>query len=194
MLRAAVVDGLEVRYLKRTAKLDSFDGKLIRGMPIVFHSLSEDLGGFRERIKPSAVDRTLREGIDVRALVDHDSAKIMGRQSAGTLSLRKESEGLAAKIDPPDTSYARDILASIDRGDVTGMSFGFQVLTDDWHMEDGEAIREIEDMRIHEISIVTFPAYEATDVQVALRSLDRFRQETAWKPSAEFLKRQARLG
>lgn len=189
-------EGLEYRKATGDAKVDAFDGRLIRGMPIVFNSLSLDLGGFRERIKPEAVNRTLREGIDVRALIDHDSAKIMGRVKAGTLSLRKDSDGLAARIDPPSTSYAKDIVESIARGDVSGMSFGFRVLDDEWHMEDGEPIREVIDMEIREISIVSFPAYEATDVKMALRSLDAFKQQGggAWRPSMAFRARQARAG
>lgn len=187
-------EGLEYRKTSGNATVDAFDGRLIRGMPIVFNSLSVDLGGFKERIRPEAVNRTLREGIDVRALLDHDSAKIMGRVKAGTLSLRKESNGLLARIDPPATSYAKDILESIARGDVSGMSFGFRVLDDEWHMEDGDPVREVIDMEIREVSIVSFPAYESTDVEVALRSLDAFKQTAAWRPSMKFRERQARAG
>jgi HK97 family phage prohead protease len=150
------------------------DNSRIRGYAIVFESLSEDLGGFRERILPSAVDRTLREALDVRALVDHDSAKVIGRTRAGTLTLRKDRNGLKVEIDPPNTTAARDIVESVQRGDVSGMSFAFRTLEDDWHMEDGMPIRDVIDMKIREISIVSFPAYGATSVDVAKRSLDDF--------------------
>jgi len=186
-------DGLERRWIaQRVAKVSAVDDRLIRGMPIVFNSLSLDLGGFREIITPEAVDRTLREQIDVRALVDHDSAKIMGRRSAGTLTLRKDPDGIIARIDPPDTSYAKDIVVSIERGDVDGMSFGFRVITDEWRLQDGEPVREVHDMEIREVSIVTFPAYEETDVSMAKRSLEAFLKATAWQPSADFLAREAR--
>jgi uncharacterized protein len=178
--------GWEIRRSPAAAKVDAFDGRMIRGMPIVFNSLSLDLGGFRERILPSAVDRTLREGFDVRALVDHDPSKIIGRVKAGTLSLRKDSEGLLARIDPPNTTVARDILESITRGDVTGMSFAFRTITDSWHMEEGEPIREVSDMEIQDVSIVSFPAYEATDVHVALRSLEVFRQSCPPDPRVKY--------
>ena len=140
-----------------------------------FTSLSVDLGGFREVIKPEAVDRTLREGLDVRALFDHNSGQVLGRTTSGTLLLRKTRSGLGVEIDPPDTSFARDLLQSGERGDISGMSFGFRVLTEEWRLEDGEAVREVLDMVISEVSIVAFPAYEAPDASVAQRSLQAFR-------------------
>jgi HK97 family phage prohead protease len=178
-------NGIERRMMGEV-RVDLTDDRKIRGMAIVFNSRSVDLGGFTEIIAPDAVDRSL--GADVRALVDHDSSKIIGRTRAGTLLLRKTSRGLQVEIDPPNTSYARDILESVSRGDVTGMSFGFRVLSDDWRMEDGQPLREVTDMELSEVSVVTFPAYPATDVTVAQRSLRQF-QETQMGGSVEMLKR-----
>jgi len=178
-------------------RVDLAEDHKIRGVAIVFNKLSENLGGFRERIKPEAVDRTLREGIDVRALVDHESAKVLGRKTAGTLVLRKTPKGLQVEIDPPDTSYARDILQSVDRGDISGMSFEFQVMPDgvEWSDEDEMPIRDVYDMRIREVSIVTFPAYPQTDVQVAKRSLDQFLRArthaTNWRAQMDEIRRIA---
>lgn len=166
----------EVSDLERRAfgecRVDLLQDRKIRGYALVFNTPSLDLGGFREIILPEAVDRTLKEGLDVRALVDHDSAKVLGRTKAGTLALRKTSQGLQVEIDPPNTTAARDILESVNRGDVSGMSFAFRVLTDDWHEQDGETIREVMDMRISEVSVVTFPAYP--DTSVSLRALQQF--------------------
>ncbi len=161
----------------------SDSGKKIRGYAIRFNAISEDLGGFREYISPDAVDRTLNEGLDVRALVDHDSGKVIGRTRAGTLMLRKDSKGLAIAIDPDEEiSYAKDIMRAVSRGDVSGMSFGFRTVADDWSYDGPEAkqygvpIRTVMDMRVSEVSIVTFPAYKQTDVAVAQRSLQAFQR------------------
>lgn len=146
----------------------------LKGRAIVFQSPSLDLGGFIEEIAPEAVDRTLREALDVRALADHDSGKVLGRTTAGTLSLTKARHGLDVVIDPPDTTFARDLMTSVSRGDITGMSFGFRVLDDDWSTRDGMPLRTVTDMIISEVSVVAFPAYVATDVLAAQRSLRGF--------------------
>lgn len=143
--------------------------RVIRGHAIVFDRLSENLGGFREMIAPTAVDRTLQDGIDLRALVDHDSAKIIGRMTAGTLRVEKDGQGLRVEIDPPDTSVAQDIVESIRRRDVTGMSFAFRTIADDWDFKADPPIRTVTDMLVREVSVVTFPAYPQTDV--AMRAL-----------------------
>lgn len=172
------------------------DGRTIKGYAIVFNTLSENLGGFKERIRPEFVDRTLREGLDVRALIDHDSGKVIGRISAGTLKLQKDRRGLRSVISPPNTSYANDLIESVDRGDISGMSFAFRTTPDgeDWSEEDGLLIRDVLDGWIREVSVVSFPAYP--DTSVALRSLDAFKayQEAhqLWKPSMKFRDRLAR--
>lgn len=171
------MDSLERRAFAECRAEASANGRKIRGYAIVFDSLSQDLGGFKEIIAPEAVDRTLSEALDVRALVDHDSGKVIGRTRAGTLSLRKDARGLKIEVEPdPDISYAGDILRAVARGDVSGMSFGFRVLEDVWNYDGQEPIRTVTDMRVSEVSVVCFPAYLATDVQVAQRSLQVFRE------------------
>jgi HK97 family phage prohead protease len=145
----------------------------------VFNRLSQDLGGFRERILPEAVNRSLKA--DIYAMVDHDTSKVIGRTRAGTLSLRKDNTGLRIEIEPDlEISYAKDIVRAVARGDVSGMSFGFRVLEDEWHKEDGKPVRDVIDMDISEFSVVTFPAYQDTSVEVAKRSLAIFQQTTAF--------------
>jgi uncharacterized protein len=148
---------------------------VIEGYAIVFNSLSEDLGGFREVIAPAAVDRALAEAHDVRALIDHDSSLILGRSKSGTLRMEKDNHGLKVSITPPDTGYARDLLTVIERGDVSGMSFGFMIPEggDAWHRSStGNPVRTVNDMFLRDVSVVTYPAYPATEV--AVRSLEEF--------------------
>jgi HK97 family phage prohead protease len=174
---------LEVRFAG-SVRVEADASRKIKGYAIVFNSMSVDLGGFREIIMPDAVNRTLSEGLDVRALVDHDSAKVIGRTRAGTLALRKDKTGLKVEIDPANTTVGRDIMELVGRGDITGMSFAFRTLTDEWRMEDGEAIREVHDMTISEVSIVSFPAYQQTSVEVAQRSLREFKESARGKSIA----------
>ena len=183
---AWTAESLERRAFSECRAEASDNGRKIKGYAIRFNAISEDLGGFREYIAPEAVDRTLSEGLDVRALVDHDTGKVLGRTRSGTLALRKDSKGLRTEIEPDeDISYAKDIMRAVARGDVSGMSFAFRTLEDSWEYDSKEAqsynvpIRTILDMRISEVSIVTFPAYKQTDVQVAQRSLQAFQQAHA---------------
>jgi HK97 family phage prohead protease len=160
--------------------------KKIAGYASVFNSPSVDLGGFREIVKPGAFDRNFGPNgptADVRALVDHDPSKILGRTKSGTLSLSVRSKGLYVEIDPPDTQVARDLMKTIERGDVDAMSFGFRTHGDKWGKKDGETIRELTDVELFDVSAVTFPAYP--DTQVALRSLDLFQKENPEDPAPQ---------
>src|SRR3569833_1214434 len=113
----------EKRFLE--AKLTETEGRL-SGYAAVFDSLSHDLGGFREKIAPGAFDRTLKEFPLVLALVEHDTNKLLATTANGTLRIAPDERGLRVEIDPADTSYARDLLTLVKRGDVSGMSFRFR--------------------------------------------------------------------
>lgn len=180
MLERRYVEATQLRVVRAS---DTLEPKF-SGYAIVFNKLSLNLGGFRERIAPEAIDRTLRENVDVRALLDHNPAQILGRLSADTLRLKPDQYGLRVEIDAPNTSYARDALESVGRRDISGMSFGFRVFDDEWEDEDEMPIRTVTDMVVREVSIVTFPAYTDTDVEVAHRSLGRWRATPkAYRPS-----------
>lgn len=145
---------------------------MIVGHGSVFNSMSENLGGFREIILPGAFDDVLKD--DVRALVNHNSDKILGRTKSNTLVLTVDEKGLHYEITPPDTSYANDLLMSLERGDITQSSFGFIVDKDNWKEDtDGRVIREIIKIkRLYDVSPVTFPAYP--DADAAKRGYDQF--------------------
>jgi len=168
----------ELRFTAGECRIDDAEAKRIRGQAIVFNSRSVNLGGFFEIIAPEAVDRTLREAGDVRALVDHDTGKVLARTKSGTLMLKKGRNGLDVAIDPPNTTFSKDIQESLSRGDVSGMSFRFRVMPDgdSWDEEDGMLIRTVHDMTFDEVSVVSFPAYESTEAYVSKRALDRVRQ------------------
>lgn len=148
--------------------------KKIEGYAAVFNQLSEDLGGFREMIKPGAFTKTLKTA-DVRALWDHNADFPLGRLKAGTLDLSEDSKGLKFTIVPPDTQYARDLLVSIERGDVDQMSFGFFTVTDEWNQQDKEYIRTLIEVELFDVSPVTFPAYPQTSAAVRSK-LEEFTQ------------------
>lgn len=154
-----------------TVEIRSDDGEnRISGYAAKFNTLSENLGGFREQINTGAFDNVLTN--DVRALFNHNPSLILGRTTAGTLTLETDTSGLRYHIDPPDTQAARDLMKSIERGDVTQSSFAFRVDDDDWQEdEDGRLIRTIKTYkRLYDISPVTYPAYP--DTSVAMRGLN----------------------
>lgn len=161
--RQASEGGLEI--LDRTLRSQPTTGDGFSGHAIVFDSLSVDLGGFRERIRPTAVNRTLSENGDVRALWNHNSDYHLGRTAANTLGLRKDAVGLETTIIPP--AWASGYLETVDRGDVSGMSFGFRAIEDEWYFDGPIPIRDVVDMKISEISIVGWPAYPSTDISVS---------------------------
>lgn len=144
------------------------------GHAAIFNSPSEDLGGFIEVVKPGAFDRSLRSNVlDPLALVHHMPDVVLGRRSAGTLRLYEDARGLAFEIDMPNTTAARDLLISVERGDIKGASFAFVVPPggDKWDMRGDTVLRELHDVSLHEISITATPAYP--DTTVAKRSLEK---------------------
>ena len=148
----------------------------IVGYPVVFDSLSTDLGGFREKINRGAFAESLKNKDEVHALFNHDDDKVLGRLGSGTLRLWEDDHGLRMELDPPNTSIGNDVVELLRRGDLVSMSFGFYDVTDSWAMQDGTAVRTINSARLFDVSIVTNPAYSAASVGVraepALRSLE----------------------
>ena len=149
------LDSIEIR--------EDDESGMIVGHAAVFNSPTE-IFGFREVVAPGAFKG--HKDNDVRALINHDPNLILGRNKAGTLELAEDSKGLAVRIDPPDTSYARDLAVSLRRGDISQMSFGFRVTKEEWEEgKDGEMdLRTLKEVELLDVSAVTYPAYPDTDV------------------------------
>ena len=164
---------MEKRYFNietRTEKRE--DGSTtITGHAAVFNQLSSDLGGFREVIAPNAFENVLND--DVRALVNHDANLLLARTTSGTLNLKQTDEGLQYSFDVPDTSYGKDLIISMERGDITQSSFAFTIEEDSWESTADGEIRTINKVKkLYDVSPVTYPAYpSADDLTLAKRSL-----------------------
>lgn len=162
------------------------DGKL-SGRAAPFNSTTTIGGGswaFRETIAPGAFKKSLNDG-DVVLLDNHDSAKPLARKSAGTLDLAEGDKGLDWSATPADTSYARDVHANAMAKNYGGCSFGFEVMRDKWTVgDDGVDERELQEVKLHEISVCTFPAYGDTNVSArdqvsaGLEARERFYERT----------------
>ena len=166
----------ERRYLDNgelRVKSDSSGKQKIAGYATKFGVLSEDLGGFREQIDPHAFDACLAANPDVRGLWNHDANHILGSTTAGTLRLSVDSTGLHYEIDPPNTSMAKDLMVSMQRGDVTQSSFGFICTDDSWEDSQGGLIRTVRQAQLFDVSPVTFPAYP--DATSGVRARDALR-------------------
>ena len=136
------------------------------GHAAFFEVLSEDLGGFREKIRKGAFEKTIQTD-DIRALFNHDPNYVLGRNVNGTLELSEDETGLLVKIKPPETQFARDLVKQIARGDISQMSFGFIVNVDEWDTTDKDnPIRTLVDVGLFDVSPVTFAAYPQTDIGV----------------------------
>lgn len=131
--------------------------------------------GFYEEVAPGAFSKTISEG-DQRFLIDHDSYYVVSRVSAGTLKLAQDSRGLAVEsaLDKR-LSYVNDLIVNVDLRNITGMSFGFYVIKDEWSTEEVETsdgdtaeveVRRILETRTIEVSAVTFPAYDDTEAEL----------------------------
>jgi HK97 family phage prohead protease len=150
--------------LKQETRATLKDGPGFSGYAITFNALSVDLGGFREIILPEAVNRTVQQGADLRALWNHNSDIVLGRMSAGTLGIVKDQNGLKAEYVIP-ASAGREYEA-VERGDVSGQSFGFRAYDDEWSFDGALPTRYVKDMLVSEVSATGFPAYPTTSLRV----------------------------
>ena len=153
-------------------------GAKIGGLGIPFGQWSEDLGGFREQILPGAFKASI-ETDDIRSLFNHDSTFVLGRKSAGTLRLSEDDRGISYEVDVPNTTWARDLMESISRGDIRENSFAMFVTDDVWEERDGEMRRTVRVAQLKEIGPQPFPAYPQSDVAVRAAVLEHGRSVVA---------------
>ncbi len=161
--------------------------RYVEGYAAVFYDPNDPEGtefelwpGFRERIMPGAFDRALKED-DIRCLFNHDSGAVLGRNRSKTLELWVDSIGLGYRCWLAETTWGNNTFISIERGDISGSSFGFELRS-----EESERIvrgtdvvtRELLDVSVYDVSPVTYPAYLGTDVTILKRSLEARAAET----------------
>ncbi|GGC88097.1 HK97 family phage prohead protease [Enterococcus wangshanyuanii] len=161
----SVVSSLQTRDSEEAGE------KKIAGYFVVFNSETELWPGAFEEIVPEAC-KTIPD--DVRALFDHDSSKVLGRTKAGTLSLTADSKGLFGEIlINENDSDAVNLYERVKRGDIDQCSFGFRVLEEDTEWRDDGTVKwTIKEIELFEVSVVTFPAYEDTEVEARRKEVN----------------------
>ena len=174
----------QVRSIASEFKTREDGGELrIEGYFAVFNSIYDIWDGASESVAPGAFSETL--GGDIRALIDHETMYVLGRNQAGTLELREDSHGLwgSVLINPNDQD-AMNLYARVQRGDVNQCSFGFDILEEETEFRDDGSIHwTIKKVKLYEVSVCTFPAYAETSVQARKHEAEEIkkRRADAWR-------------
>jgi len=185
VLRRMRIDAPEFRLEKRA---DGVDLPVLVGYAAKFNIMT-DLGWFTESVAPGAFAETIARPDDIRALFNHEPNFVLGRNKAKTLELLEDNVGLVSRIYPPDTSLGRDLVKSIERGDITQMSFGFWVESEQSRFEEGKKPHyTLIKVRLFDVSPVTFPAYEDTEIDVK-RAVRHRLEDLNIRAKAEFDRR-----
>lgn len=160
------------------ARADDIKRTLV-GYAAVFERLAMIGSYFQEKIAPGAFATAI--GGDIRALVDHDAGRVIGRTKSGTLRLSEDGTGLRVEIDLPNTSDGNDLWELVSRQDISGMSFGFRVTKELWDETGDIPVRTIQALDLVEVSAVAFPAYD--DTTIGVRSLEEWRSANPIEPA-----------
>jgi len=157
--RTVEVDGLQLRAVEADTEMPM----RFAGYAAVFNSPSEPLP-FTETIAPGAFRRSLNSGSEKRMFLNHNTDQVLASSKSGTLTLREDQRGLYVEAELPETTYGRDLSVLMQRGDVHSMSFGFTVPRGGDAWSEDRSSRELREIILHEVSVVTgFPAYAATE-------------------------------
>ena len=176
----------QIRSIESKFTTRDDDGALhIEGYFAVFNSTYQIWDDMSESVAPGAFTETLGE--DVRALIDHETRLVLGRNSAGTLQLREDSHGLWGDIlINPNDQDAMNLYARVQRGDVNQCSFGFDILEEETEFrDDGSVHWTITKVKLYEVSVCTFPAYTETSVQARKNDFEAARERRAEAYRAE---------
>lgn len=177
------------RQSRFKTRADEETGKrYISGYFAVFGDLYEILPGMTEEVDPHAFDEALDD--DIRCLADHDSRIVLGRNIAGTLALKIDDKGLwgEVEINPNDTE-AMNVYARVQRGDVNQCSFAFDVIEQEEQWS-GNAVHWIlKKIKLYEVSVVTFPAYEGTEVDARRKEVEKTKKRQAEAFKARMLQK-----
>ncbi len=159
--------------------------KRIEGYFAVFDSVYEIFPGMTESVAPGAFSKTL-DG-DIRALIDHETMYVLGRNQAGTLELREDDRGLWGSIlINPNDQDAMNLYSRVERGDVNQCSFGFDILSEETDFrENGDVHWTIKEVRLYEVSVCTFPAYSETQVDARRKDKELIMKRETEKWRAE---------
>ena len=183
----------EIRNLRGTVTRAAADSRRVEGVAVVFGQWSEDLGGFREKIDPAALDGVI-ERSDIFALLDHRRDRgILGRSKRGdqvSLQLEVREDGLHYAFEAPETALGDELLSCLERGEIDGSSFAFTVLEDQWERVGDEYQRTITKIdELYDVSPVYSPAYNQTTCDLrgldALKAEERAAEERAAAKKAE---------
>lgn len=157
---------------------ETTDSKIISGYFVVFNSETELYQGVYEEVAPEAFDSV--DFSDVKALVDHDTAKVLGRTKASTLSLSVDAKGLYGEITVNENDQeAMNLYSRVQRGDVDQCSFGFEILNEEMiQNSDGTVKFIIKSLKLYEVSVVTFPAYQDTAVEARSKQIKEAQERT----------------
>jgi len=146
---------------------------------------------FREQFAPGAFKDSLASGTDVRALYEHNYSQLLGRTKSGTLVLSEDDTGLRFELTPPNTQLGNDVLELVERGDISGMSFGFRALKESWNIAQSPYLRTVTAAELREITVTSMPAYPESGVEIAHRSL--FSQHPELRRAGDNRRRWAEL-
>jgi HK97 family phage prohead protease len=169
--REKAIRDFKTKFTVTRAEEDNAEN-VIEGYFALYEQETELFPNTYEIISRGAFDKTIKN--DVRALWNHNTQYVLGRSKNGSLQLRADEKGLFGTIKLPKTQYAEDLYELVKRGDIDQCSFGFNILDEDLEeLANGGYRWRMKDVDLHEISVVTFPAYENTTVHARSKQIEQ---------------------